>query len=966
MEKIEIPKRLEDKLDEDSDYSNIVKSIIRRFSPNIKENKLEFFPEYTDHGFLHINKTLDIANRLINKETFEKLTTFDIGVIILSIFVHDLGMHFTYESFIELISNKSNIKIDNDIDNNTWETLWDEYFTESKLWSAKKIKSIFNDEYQIKQPPYNRGQATENDKKFIGEFIRRYHPRIAYEICVFGFLNAHGEYVELSTEFDSKIKKIIGLIARSHGINIWDAVNYIEKEFGREQIRATKNIHAIYVMVVLRIADYLDMDKNRANTPILKFRKINSSISELEWIKHNTIDHVKMQFQDDPESIFVYVNEISESNVYLSVERLLKDMQKELDTCWAVLGKVYGSHENLKLAFRRIHSNMDNKDIFLKNIDFIPERIKFDSNPDILKLLIEPLYGKNPAYGIRELLQNSIDACIEKEKILLYKEEMKVILTISEDENCLIIEDNGIGMNKNILINYFLVAGASFRNSDIWKKIYCNENKSLIPRSGRFGVGVFASFLLGNEIDVETFRYKEDIGYKFNAYIDSDQLQVMKIKNNNKSGTKIKIKLYEGVIKELKRQFTSEFEALRWNRWYCSSNPKLIVNTPENWEESRINDKFKVHLYDGELEDYWNSIKPNGFFRVDWTYKSTNEFCCNGIAIKGNGFIYRLKNYRFPERFNYPSISVVDNDANLPLNLDRNGISDNSLPFETELVCDIYKDIIAKLLVSSNICELSNDYLIIRDTKLKHDAINDRNIYNTLLKSHELLLTKTGFNILHHYVLKNLETKVINKVWVNDRISKIDDSEIMYKFNNLVVSRENLSSIQKFKEAIDCNAIINLGQSYTFEDLRIYMRKIDFDYLFEEGTNRIRSGFKSSMKIENESNNWYCITNGNVPNTKMDIQDFERNTDNINLFIEYYFKTIEKDRPNSGNYEQSQFLYEKYYHSYYEINVFEELMKKYIGENNFINYKINERKDKYKLAFTELERYMKKFVKSKN
>lgn len=497
MNSLIIPERFREALERDLEWDSIVKEVIRIFSPIIKENRLEFFPEHTDHGFLHINKTLEIANKIISNETFNKLNILDISLIILSIFLHDLGMHFTYESFIELINGKFKNNVDTSIDNKTWSNLWDEYLVEAKLWSAKKIKAIFNDDLRINQPPIKKGEATENDKKFIGEFLRRHHPRLAYEICLFGFPKADGTIMEFSSCLDNKLKKLLGFIARSHGMNLWDVFKFIENEFGREQIRAPKNVHAIYIMAVLRISDYFDMDKTRANTPILKYKKLNSSISELEWAKHDRIDYVAMEYQDDPESIFVFVNEITESKIYLAIDSMLTEMQKELDTCWAVLGKVYGAYENLKLTFRRIHSNMENKDIFLKNVNFVPERIRFDSNPDILKLLVHPLYGKNPAYGVRELLQNAIDACIEKEKVLIDKDELKIVITITEDGNWLIIEDNGIGMNKDILINYFLVAGASFRNSDKWKKSYFKDNKSIIPRSGRFGVGVFASFLLG-------------------------------------------------------------------------------------------------------------------------------------------------------------------------------------------------------------------------------------------------------------------------------------------------------------------------------------------------------------------------------------------------------------------------------------------------------------------------------------
>lgn len=958
MNSLIIPNRLSERLKEDADLESIVKSIVRKFSSIVKENKLEFFPEYTDHGFVHINKTLEIADKIIDDETFGKLNTLDIGVIILSIFLHDLGMHLTYEAFISMISTKSNDSIDKGIDKKTWATLWEEYLAEAKLWSEKKVKNMFNDDFKIKEPPVKREKATEEDKKFIGEFIRRNHPRIAYEICVFGFPTVHGDKMKFSDDgdIDVKLKKIIGYIARSHGLNIWDNVKYIEEEFGREQIRNTKNVHAIYIMVALRMADYLDMDKTRANTPILKFRKINSTISELEWVKHNVVDHVAMDYQDDPESIFVYINDIEESRVYLAIDSLIKDMQKELDTCWAVLGKVYGAYENLKLTFRRIHSNMDNKDIFLKNVNFIPKRIKFDSNPDILKLLIQPLYGTNPAYGIREILQNSIDACIEKEKIDDNKEKMKVIITISEDEKYLSIEDNGIGMNENILINYFLVAGASFRNSDIWKKAYYKDNKSVIPRSGKFGVGVFGSFILGDEIEVETSRYNEDVGYKFKANIETEQIQLIKFENNDKkSGTKIKLKLYEGISNILKEQFEkTQDNKVKWNRWYYANKPELIIKVPSGWNELMEYNPLKINLYGRELDEIWNSIKPEGFYRVDWTYTGYGKrLYYNGITIQGNYYPFRFETYRFPEEFNLPVVSVVDNDANLPLNLDRNGISNDKLPFETELVTDIYKDIISKLLVSQNISELDKDFLLVKDNKLIHPAIGNEYGMFRALRPHELLLSRRGFNILHSNNIKKWNLKSINKIWVNDKIEKLTNSELISKIENIVVSNDSLTSIQKFKEAIEINNV-NLGQKYNITNKRIFIKKKDFDYIFQDGKKRMSASFKKDMKIESQSENWYCITYGNILKTNLDINSFEKNTEDINLFIEYYHtEDAEID------------LYNGYIKNYYECNILDDVMNQYMHENEYIPYDIIKRHETYKKAFKSLNKYMKKFQTKK-
>lgn len=622
----------------------------------------------------------------------------------------------------------------------------------------------------------------------------------------------------------------------------------------------------------------------------------------------------------------------------------------------AVLGKVYGAYENLKLTFRRIHSNMENKEVFLRNINFIPKRVKFDSNPDILKLLTQPLYGKNPAYGIREILQNGIDACSEKEKIMDDKEEMEVIITISEDEKYLIVEDNGIGMNEDILIKYFLVAGASFRNSDTWKKTYYKDNKSIVPRSGKFGIGVFASFILGDEIEVETSRYKDDIGYKFKANIDTDQIQLIKFQNiDKKSGTKIKIKLYDGISDILKDQFEQNTNAgVKWNKWYYANKPKLIINVPSTWIKLKEYGELVINLYDKESDDIWHSINPEEFNRVDWTYQGyRKKLFYNGITIQDNYYPFRLENYRFPQDFNIPAVSVVDNDGNLPLNLDRNGISDDKLPFETELVTDIYKDIISKLLVSKNLSELHRDYLIIKETELVHPAIgNEYGMFRTL-RSHEFLLSKKGFNILHSHNISKLKLKSINKVWINNKIERINDKELLSKIESIVISKESLTSIQKFKEAIEISNI-NLGQRYNITNKRIFIKKKDFDYIFEDGKKRMSSSFKKDMKIEGESENWYCITYGNIPKTNLDISSFEKNTEVINLFVEYYYE--------EGTDEMHTTSYSR---NYYECTILDDLMNEYISEKGYIPYDMKKRHSIYTKAFQELNKYMKKFKDKK-
>ena len=91
------------------------------------------------------------------------------------------------------------------------------------------------------------------------------------------------------------------------------------------------------------------------------------------------------------------------------------------------------------------------------NSRFLTEEVKITANPEITKLMIAPLYGDNPTFGVRELLQNSVDACLERKEKEAKKEnpsDYHGLVTISIDSrhdlgndkemDVFTIEDNGI------------------------------------------------------------------------------------------------------------------------------------------------------------------------------------------------------------------------------------------------------------------------------------------------------------------------------------------------------------------------------------------------------------------------------------------------------------------------------------------------------------------------------------------
>ena len=92
-------------------------------------------------------------------------------------------------------------------------------------------------------------------------------------------------------------------------------------------------------------------------------------------------------------------------------------------------------------------------DIFVKYFNFFDdsetgfsEKIIFNVSNELPKLLIGPLYGNDPTFGVRELLQNAVDSCRERE--FLEKSEYHGLVKISiyskEEKLYFEIKDNGL------------------------------------------------------------------------------------------------------------------------------------------------------------------------------------------------------------------------------------------------------------------------------------------------------------------------------------------------------------------------------------------------------------------------------------------------------------------------------------------------------------------------------------------
>lgn len=550
-----LPKYYSDVLEGNKLIKGSVYSTIEIFGEILNESKLYFFEEYTDHGIKHIESTLRSTLDLIPEDTLKNFMDCEnIATLILSVVLHDLGMHQTYDTFTHMI--KRTDIIFPELDELSWSDLWNLFIEEAKKFNSQQKFQIFGDyDYIIVIPDLKNSNSIDGyQRKLIGEFIRRNHSRIAHEITRTGF-STDFSCVKFGENIDSEKLDLIGLISRSHGMEIRDTYNYLTYKFSKLN-KTPFNIHVYFLMIVLRMSDFFQIDINRLSLNTLKLRKFISPISELEHAKHFSIKEIR-EIDEDPETLFIRALP-SNSFIYWKLKNLIIDIQLELDKCWAIIGEKYGK-DSLKplIKYRRIISNLNERS-FKESINYIAEKILFTSDQDLAKLLVVPLYGDNPTFGIRELIQNSVDAI--HERIFLEKLALTFIgnidVSISHDQKekyYFEIKDNGKGMSVKEIKNYFLIAGGTNRKSKEWDEFFIDNNKNVkLSKSGKFGVGILSAFLIGEELEVTTRRFDTKQGLFFKTGINSSEIEVIKI-DNAEIGTTIKIYLKDGVIESLKR-----------------------------------------------------------------------------------------------------------------------------------------------------------------------------------------------------------------------------------------------------------------------------------------------------------------------------------------------------------------------------------------------------------------------------
>ncbi len=889
------------------DVSALVGSSISSVTPILQRNEAPFFPDYTDHGIQHINNVLKTCELIISEDAWNIFTREDSATLILAAIAHDLGMLINTESFNLLVSPNNVATVEpGDI---SWYKLWNDFRLATRRFDGATLTNLLGSPEPVPLDELNPDNFTERGLKIAGEFLRRHHHRLSHEIIVLGIPSKQGS-IQLFDETPKHFREIAGIIARSHGMPIRNCIELLDS-FDRTAFREYRHIHPIFLMALVRLADYLDLDDGRAPSSILAAKSLKSPLSRREWWAHKAMVDCHSQV-DDPECLHVVVEPTMLPNVstFLSIEEKIEGVQHEFDASWAIIGEVYGRFpplNRLALKIRRIRSDIRNKNV-IRQLPFIPYKASLESSKsDLLKLLIVPLYGDNPEIGIRELLQNSVDAVRElkysmqsnQDLISEIKEDTDgdVVIKFDEDKDgnsWVIVNDHGIGMTWETICNYYLNAGASFRQSDAWKKKYTSESgESQVLRSGRFGIGILAAFLLGDIVQVST-RYinePEEKGIFFQFGLDDTTIEMKWI--NRKPGTTIKVKISKDVIQKLLE--TNRYSVLIWD-WFCLTEPKVLRFDNKG---KLLDQEHKLPSAKSEIPFNTHKIHVSGYEEIHWSYnKRIPGLVCNGILINTNSYnsisIRPLFKGNDKDKNSYeylslknPNVSVFDPNGHLPLNLARDGLAAQPHNLANAIADDVCKSFIAFCLIKGPKSRLLSEQQF---TVYQIPHYPGCSSYGSNKVSSFFFDTNDGFGLVDPWSI-NFFTKepvllVRGKENRNDIINTVSfESAKYYKLIYGTSSDNTLGNFDWWHRGLADHYQQNKNsflRNCKVNGVRCIMPSTWHKRFIEKQPKYITR----SIKIESESKEWIVWTHGKCPDSKIFLYSLAANIAQNKLSIE--------------------------------------------------------------------------------
>lgn len=441
-----------------------------------------------------------------------------------------------------------------------------------------------------------KNDGWETNKK-LQEYLRENHSKRGGK-----FIN--DQFDKLG--FPKPLIRTLNDLMRSHNLSI----NGLETELNKPYAAGQKSINLRQLACILCTADAIEFSDNRVIEGVLEKLKLEKGVDEIvsyhENMKHVCIgdsvaigSNFRIIFNgtfDDPETLNL---------AYHTIDLIQEWVRGYLEI------DMGAQQSRLIIKADIVESN-----IGILDKDFQRLSINLKKENIINLVASNSIWTNNKSLPIKELLQNSVEACRYRANNSTIAEnyQPEIRLIFNRVQKTIQICDNGCGMSKHVILNNFLTIG----NSRSFDSSYASNDFGSLSR---FGIGFWSVFTIATIAKIETapfelIRYKEvkEVfeGLEFEVKREPIHDYTIFNKKSRSIGTTILLFLKENIVPdEIFQGLTKEI--------ICSDIPIIIegideiISIPKRPQIPSLQDLFGAKF---------NFIKEQNIKLYEYSYES--------------------------------------------------------------------------------------------------------------------------------------------------------------------------------------------------------------------------------------------------------------------------------------------------------------------------------------------------------
>jgi hypothetical protein len=449
--------------------------------------------QYTLHDEVHLLRVTELMALIIPAEVLQALNPIELALLILAAHFHDQGM----------VPDREELA--------TWRD-------DAPNPDPKFL--LFRQNWAIEHPNLEAARRQANDPALSTqerERARRVEADLLDALLSDYLRQTHGEraatWLKATYSQDARLvvqnTNLTDALARLCQSHVGEVSALTDANGFRVDERiGVYSVNMVYLALILRLADILDFDRERTPDSLYRTIDFRSPISLTEWGKHRSVTG----WDISPDAV-QFTLECEHPEYERAARRFMDYIDDELQNATQRIREFpkRAAQYSLDLPVKTDRSRIKPKDNA-----YIYHDLEFSlSRDEVVKLLMtDKLYG-SPSLCVRELLQNSLDALrhrtaqFKRSGVEWHEGKVEMFHEVDgQGHEVVRCVDNGIGMTRDIVLNFLTKAGRSYYRSPQFEQERIGLRAAGVDFDpcAQFGIGFMSVFMLGDHVVIHTRR----------------------------------------------------------------------------------------------------------------------------------------------------------------------------------------------------------------------------------------------------------------------------------------------------------------------------------------------------------------------------------------------------------------------------------------------------------------------------